>query len=309
MTRSAESQEILALRLSLVLTVLFGLAAVAIALLSDSQTMTLEAITAGIDVTICILAIFVARKVHEPANQRYQFGYAKYEPLMTTVEGVLLAGACVGAIIYSVQDIIHPDPVDGAYVIVIYQAASFLLSVIFGWWMKRVGERTGSPLARAEAELWIVDGWLALGVTAAFVASIALGRIGTQEASAYVDPAVCIVLSVIFLRKPYEILRESVGDLVDANPYADTVNAVEESARALAERFHLKGIEWVRVRKAGRRVFVMVSFFEDPAESLEDMDITRLAVIDEMVSLHPDVDVAVLFRPAPVSSPNPRGQS
>jgi cation diffusion facilitator family transporter len=261
--------------------------------------MTLEAITAGIDITICILAIFVARKVHEPANQRYQFGYAKYEPLMTTVEGVLLDGACVGAIIYSARDLIHPDPVESAYIIVIYQAASFLLSVIFGWWMKRVGNRIGSPLVSAEAELWIVDGWLALGVTAAFVASIALGRIGTEQASAYVDPVVCIVLSVIFLRKPYEILRDSVGDLVDANPYADTVNAIEESSRALAERFHLEGIEWVRVRKAGRRVFAMVSFFVDSGESLEDMDITRQDVTQEMASLHPDVEVTVLFRSAP----------
>ena len=299
MTRSAQSQEDLALRLSLVLTVLFGIAAVAIALMSDSQTMTLEALTAGIDIIVCVLAIFVARKVNEPANQRYQFGYAKYEPLMTTVEGVLLAGACVGAIVYSVQDLIHPDPVDGAYVIVAYQAASFLLSVIFGWWMKRVGVRSGSPLVRAEAELWVVDGWLALGVTLAFVASIALGKIGTQEASAYVDPVVCIVLSVIFLKKPYEILRESVGDLVDANPYADTVNAVEESARVLAERFQLKGIEWVRVRKAGRRVFVMVSFFEDPGKSLGGMDTTRQAITQEMASLHPDVEVAVLFSLAP----------
>jgi divalent metal cation (Fe/Co/Zn/Cd) transporter len=95
-----------------------------------------------------------------------------------------------------------------------------------------------------------------------------------------------------------------VGDLVDANPYADTVNAVEESARALAERFHLEGLEWVRVRKAGRRVFVMVSFFEDPRDSLEDMDIARQAVTEEMVSLHPDVDVAVLFRSAPAKAPS-----
>ena len=49
----------------------------------------------------------MARKLHEPANERYQFGYAKYEPLMTTVEGVLLAGACVGAIVYAVRDLIH----------------------------------------------------------------------------------------------------------------------------------------------------------------------------------------------------------
>jgi predicted Co/Zn/Cd cation transporter (cation efflux family) len=114
-----------------------------------------------------------------------------------------------------------------------------------------------------------------------------LGRIGTAQASAYVDPAVCIVLSLIFLKKPLEILRESMADLVDANPYADTVNAVEDSARALAARFQLEGLEWVRVRKAGRRVFVMVSFFEHPGKSLEGMDIARQAVEEDMMLLHP----------------------
>jgi hypothetical protein len=44
---------------------------------------------------------------------------------------------------------------------------------------------------------------------------------------------------------------------------------------------------------------VMVSFFQDPAEPLEQMDIARQAIIDEMVALHPDTDVAVLFRSAP----------
>jgi hypothetical protein len=48
----------------------------------------------------------------------------------------------------------------------------------------------------------------------------------------------------------------------------------------------------------------MVSFFEDPGESMEGMDIARQAVIDEMVSLHPDVDVAALFRSAPAKSPS-----
>ena len=133
----------------------------------------------------------------------------------------------------------------------------------------------------------------------AFVATIALSRIGKIDASSYVDPAVCIVLSLVFLKKPFDILRESISDLVDANPYAETINTMEASACAVAERFHLKGVEWVRVRKAGRRVFVMVSFFEDPGESLQGMDQVRQAVIDDVVRLNPDVDVVVAFRPAP----------
>ena len=302
MTTRAESQEIQALRLSLLLVILFAAGAILIAMYSDSETMSLEAMSAVVDIVVSGLAVFVARKVRAPATHRYQFGYAKYEPLMTTVEGVLMAGVCTGAILYSARDLLNPDPVHDAGFVVVYSAASFVISVIFGLWMRRVGVREGSPLARAEGELWITEGWLALGVFAAFVASIALSRIWKLDASAYVDPAVCIVLSLVFLKKPFDILRESISDLVDANPYAETINTMEASARAVAERFHLKGVEWVRVRKAGRRVFVMVSFFEDPAESLQGMDRVRQAVIDDVVRLNPDVDVVVAFRPAPAAA-------
>jgi hypothetical protein len=43
---------------------------------------------------VALLAIFVARKLHEPANERYHFGYAKYEPLdiarQAVAEGMML---------------------------------------------------------------------------------------------------------------------------------------------------------------------------------------------------------------------------
>jgi divalent metal cation (Fe/Co/Zn/Cd) transporter len=227
---------------------------------------------------------------------------------MTTVEGILVTGVCTGAILYSVRDILHPDPVEDAYLVVIYSAVSFLVCVSFGVWMRRVSKRVGSPLAQADADLWIIDGWLALGVCLAFGIGIVLDRMGKAEASAYIDPGVCIVLSLIFLKKPYEILRDSISDLVDANPYTEAVNSVEKSAATVAERFHIAGVERVRVRKAGRRIFVMVSFFEEPTGSLEEMDKVRQAVNDELVRLNPDIDVVVAFRlapPTPVSKPSP----
>ena len=302
----ATSQELLALRLSFLLVVLFAAAAIFVAIHSDSETMTLEAMSSIVDVVVAGLAIFVARKIGEPANRRYQFGYAKYEPLMTSVEGILVTGVCTGAILYSVRDILHPDPVEDAYLVVIYSASTFLVSLVFGVWMRGVGKRAGSPLAQAEAELWIIDGWLALGICAAFAVGIVLDRLDKVESSAYIDPAICILLSLLFLKKPYDILRDSIRDLVDANPYAESVNAVEKSAATVAERFHLRGVESVRVRKAGRRVFVMVSFFEEPTGSLQEMDKAREAVTDEIVRLNPDVDIVVAFRLAPTPAPGPQ---
>ena len=110
----------------------------------------------------------------------------------------------------------------------------------------------------------------------------------------------CIVLSLILLRKPVEILKESFADLVDANPFAETANTVEDSARQCVERYRLVGIQWVRVRKAGRRVFVIVSFLENPEESPEERDRVRLAVDADMLRLNPDLDISVLFRLGPI---------
>jgi len=287
------ASELRALRMSAILTCLFALAALVVALYSDSETMTLEAMSGIADVVVSLVAIFVARKVHEPANRRYHFGYAKYEPLMTAVEGILITAVCAGAIAYAVRDLMHADPVNDPRLVVVYAFMSFLISVAFGGWMRRIGRRTTSPLVQAEADLWIVEGWLSLGVCVAFGVSTAIGG---SQVSAYVDPCVCIVLSLIFLRKPFQILEESFADLVDANPYADTVNAVEESARACAERFVLKGIEWVRVRKAGRRVFALVSFYADPEAPLQEIEHVREAVGAEMERLNPGVEVYVLFR-------------
>jgi cation diffusion facilitator family transporter len=296
MSRTAQQEELRVLRFSSILTVLFTLGAVAIALASDSETMTLEAMSGVVDVVVSLLAIFVVRKIHEPANSRYHFGYAKYEPLMIGLEGTLIAAVCLTAIAYAVRDLVHPDPVDGPLLVIIYALASFVVSVVFGAYMKRVGRRAGSNLVLAEAELWIVEGWLSLGVCIAFVLAVVLSRTPTAEYSAYVDPAVCIVLSLILLRKPFEILKESFADLVDANPYAETVNIVEESARDCVQRYRLKAVQWVRVRKAGRRVFVIVSFMENPEESLEEREHVRQAVDAEMDRLNPDLDVSVLFR-------------
>ena len=70
MTQAVNRDELRALRISLVVTILFTAGALAIAMASDSETMTLEAMSGLVDVVVSLLALFVARKIHEPAMAR-----------------------------------------------------------------------------------------------------------------------------------------------------------------------------------------------------------------------------------------------
>jgi predicted Co/Zn/Cd cation transporter (cation efflux family) len=137
------------------------------------------------------------------------------------VEGTLIATVCLTALAYALKDLLHPDPIEAGQVVAAYAAAGFLVSVGFGVYMRRLGRQAGSPLVVAESHLWIIEGWLSLGVCVAFVTAMILSRMTSVRYTEYVDPVVCIDLSLIFLHKPIEILRESFLDPVDANPFPE----------------------------------------------------------------------------------------
>jgi predicted Co/Zn/Cd cation transporter (cation efflux family) len=160
--------------------------------------------------------------------------------------------------------------------------------------MKRVGAQTGSQLLPAEAELWVVEGWMAFGVFAAFAATVALDRVYSFPYTAYVDPGATLVLSAIFLYKPLQILKASWVDLVDANPYHGTTSEVELAAAAGVEPFRLQ-VEWLKARRAGRKTFVLVSVRADQQRPLHELERVRSAIAAAVTRAEPQADVQVLF--------------
>jgi predicted Co/Zn/Cd cation transporter (cation efflux family) len=71
-------------------------------------------------------------KIHQPPNEIYQYGYAKYEPF-AAVDGLLIMAVCAGSIATSIQDIIHPM-VKYLQLIIVYPSSAYS-SAGFGLYM------------------------------------------------------------------------------------------------------------------------------------------------------------------------------
>ena len=93
--------EVFVLRTASILTVLYAIVGIAIATICDSMTLIVDALYSVVDVVVSLLAIFIVRRIHEPPNENYQYGYAKYEPFMIAVEGLLIMAICAGSIVTS----------------------------------------------------------------------------------------------------------------------------------------------------------------------------------------------------------------
>ncbi len=292
--KAGDGLELLVLKISTVLTIIYGIVGVSIAIVCDSMTLMLDGLYGVADIVVSFLAIAVVRKVHLPPNEKYHFGYAKYEPFMTAVDGILIITICSATVFSSIQDIIHPEPMDNVRLAVIYSFISFFICIGFGIYMKQVGKRCRSTILPADAQLWIIEGVISLGVFVAFGLAEYISTTHWKRYADYVDPAMCIMLAVFLLAKPVSIIRDSFYDLVDASPLK-LRDEIKHIAQLCAEEYHLKGVKSVKVRKAGRQLFVNVHFLADKSLPLLNTEVVKQCVIERVMKAYPEVDVTVLF--------------
>jgi len=287
--------ELSILRISSVLTVAYAIVGVAIAIICDSMTLMVDALYSVVDVVVSVLAIFIVRKLHEPPNKFYHYGYAKYEPFMTAVDGLLIMAICAGSIVASIQDIVHPDPVNFVELIIWYSFVSIFICIGFGWYMRVSGNRIGSEVLKADSELWIIEGLISAGVCVAFAVSDVMSHTVWSRYAEFVDPVMCIILSLGLLYEPLQIVWDSFRDLVDARPDDETLGTIEETLGGISDKYRLTGIAWMKTRKAGRKVFLTVCYRTDGQRSIKELDEIRKEMADEVLKRAPEMDVDIHF--------------
>jgi len=284
------------LRISTILTVIYAVIGIFIAILSDSLTLFVDALHSVVDVVVSVLAIFVVRKIQEPPNPHYNYGYAKYEPFMTAVDGLLIMAICAGSIVGSVQDIVHPEPVRHVEAIIIYSFISIFICIGFGLYMKSIGDRISSELLKADSQLWIIEGIVSAGVCLAFAVSDVISYSVWSGYANYVDPIMSIILCLGLLYEPLKIVWGSFQDLVDARPDDEANERIEAVVHRMAEKYYLPGVAWIKTRKAGRKRFLTVCYKIEPTRNIKEMEEIRNDMENEVRQTAPEMDVDVHVR-------------
>ena len=293
--RKGGSFEVTLMWASTAVTVVMTAAAVVIAVISDSTALLLDGLYSLIDIVVSLVAIYVLKKIYEPPNENYHYGYAKYEPFLTALQGVLIISVCLAGIISGAQDIMHPDPVRRVHVALAFAFISFVVCMGMGVYMRICARRLKSKILEADSTLAIVEGMISGSVFAAFGAGFLLGPLHHPEYMNYADPVICIVLSLALIVKPIRIVRESVLDLVDASPAAHVQEEVKGLIHRCREKCGIERVSWIKMRKAGRRVFANVCFALDHRMSVGETEAIEKTVVEEMKKASGDVDVSVQF--------------
>ncbi|WP_312952390.1 CDF family zinc transporter ZitB [Superficieibacter sp.] len=195
----------------MVIEVVGGLIASSLALLADAGHMLTDAAA----LLFAFLAVQFARR---PPNARHTFGWLRLTTLAAFVNAIALVVITLLIVWEAIQRFYHPQPVAGMTMLII-AIAGLLANVLAFWILHRGGEEKN---LNVRAAMLHVLGDL-LGSIGAIGAAVIIMTTGWMP----IDPILSVLVSCLVLRSAWQLLKESVNELLEGAPRALDIAALK----------------------------------------------------------------------------------
>jgi cation diffusion facilitator family transporter len=255
-TLDASAEGIRALKVSVAVLLLTGLAQAAVVVVTGSVALLADTIH-NLSDALTAVPLWVAFVLGRRApTRRYTYGYGRAEDLAGVFIVAMIALSAILAGYESIRRLIDPAPVTNLGVLIAAGLIGFAGNELVAIYRIRVGRRIGSAALVADGQHARTDGFTSLAVV--------LGALGVLAGFPVADPIVGIIITAAILVVLRGVARDIYRRLMDAvDP--DLVDAAETALRRVPG---VEEVEALRLRWIGHRVRAEASITADASLSL-----------------------------------------
>jgi cation diffusion facilitator family transporter len=215
--------------------------------LTGSIALYSDALESTVNVATAIAALLAVRYSARPADASHPYGHNKAEYFSAVVEGVMIVVAAIMIMREAYYGFLAPKVLDGPLEGLLVNGLASVVNGVWCWVLLREGHRHRSPALVADGRHLLSDVlssvWVSLGVLLAIVTGWAV-----------LDPALAAVVGLIILWSGWQVMKGSIGGLLDEAVPEGTLQKIRSIISAEAEG----AIEAhdLRTRQAGRMTFI-----------------------------------------------------
>lgn len=215
--------------------------------LTGSTAVFGDAMESLVNVVAALLAVWSVWMAHRPPDRSHPYGHGKAEFVSAAVEGGLILAAAGAVVFKCLHEFRSPaEPIERIDLGMAMLGGTVVVNGAVGMWLLRLGRRGGSAALEADGTHLLTDAW----TSGAAILSLVLVR---RTGMAWIDPTIAMVMAAWLLWNGWNVVRASLGDLMDEQDQGDRaeVEAIlqrhrEGSAPAIC------GFSHVRSRHSGR---------------------------------------------------------
>ncbi|MGF1690877.1 cation diffusion facilitator family transporter [Photobacterium kagoshimensis] len=290
------SKERLALKLSLVGTILLATMGIGYGLYVGSNAILLDGMFSLLSMGMTGLSLYTAYLVTKPDDRQFQFGYAHIEPLINVVNGLLILVTCLWAFIGGVQSI-----VEGGHDIVlehalVYAVISTVSCFAIYFTETHIAKSIESELVRVDSQEWMIDGILSAALLVGFLVVMALDSLGYSRWNAYVDPILVSALAISASVLPIRVLSRNLREVLLVAPKGKVQERVDGVIAAISKQYEFDDYTH-HLAKTGRQYDLEINILVDsnPRWTTQRQDAIRQVIWDKLKGELGDTWLSVSF--------------
>lgn len=249
-------------RVSIAVNLLLSAGKLAAGILAASGAMVSDAIHSASDVFSTIIVMIGIRFSGKEADREHPYGHERMEcvaaillAMVLAVTGYKIGVSGLGKILSGNYENLETPGV----LALIAAVVSVAVKEWMYWYTRFYAKKTNSSALMADAWHHRSDSLSSVG---AFV-----GILGARLGFPVMDPAASVVICLFILKAAYDIFRDAIDKMLDTSCDPDTEQELRDFVIA---QQGVRGIDQLRTRTFGSRIYVDVDIAADGALSLRE---------------------------------------
>ncbi|MGF1643750.1 MAG: cation diffusion facilitator family transporter [Thiotrichales bacterium] len=279
-----------ALKLSLAGTVVMAVFGIGFGLYLNADAILLDGFFSFLSMGMTGLSLFTSYLIQRPEDRRFQFGYAHLEPLMNSVNGIVILAVCSYSFVSGISGLLSGGnriPFNLALYYAVPITALCVVLYLYETWMAR---RLNSELLRVDSREWLVDSILTATLTLGFLLGWYLETTRFAHYVPLLDPVLVIVLSSVAMVIPYRVLKRNVGEVLGVAP-PEMARVIRRTVGQTLAPYRVRMVN-THVAKLGRRYDIEINVLIDEASPLFNANLEALDAVRDELSVALNMDPA-----------------
>lgn len=201
------------LRWTLTGTLLLMIWSIGFSLFTDSNIIELDAASYAISGIIGIVTLYVSAITQREANEKYPLGFYGFVPILILLRSLMIILICLDSIVESIEAIIHEPEAENSWLLIYYSIGAFIINACIYFIVKQNQKKAASELLKAEETEWRIDLLFTVSIFISFVGIAVLHQYGFTKLAAYIDPSICLLLSIYMCKEPILLFKENMDTL------------------------------------------------------------------------------------------------
>ncbi len=211
------------------------------------------------DIATTVVVIIGLKISNKDADEKHPYGHEKFEPEISKVVSLLLAGTGVFLAYNSIQILLSGN-LDTPKPIALYAALTSIAVKEAMYWYTIITARKVKSLAM-EADAWHhrSDAISSVGTL--------IGIAGARMGFKFLDPVAGIIVSLILIKVGVEFYLKATDQLVDQSADDEVIEQIKEVATSIEG---VKEIHDLKTRKFGNKIYVDIEIQVDKRITVEE---------------------------------------